>query len=58
MLRLQYVTQTDTCPPQFTFFANHPRMVDTNYERYLEKPPARELRPCGTPIRLRFRQKT
>ncbi len=58
MLRLQYVTQTDTCPPQFTFFANHPRMVDTNYERYLENRLRESFDLAGTPIRLRFRQKT
>lgn len=58
MLRLQYVTQTGTCPPQFTFFANHPRMVDPNYERYLENRLREAFDLTGTPIRLRFKQKS
>lgn len=58
MLRLQYVTQTGTCPPQFTFFANHPRMVEPNYERYLENRLREAFDLTGTPVRLRFKQKS
>ncbi|MHB8761415.1 MAG: ribosome biogenesis GTPase Der [Coriobacteriia bacterium] len=57
ILRLQYVTQTGTKPPVFTFFANHPRMVDPNYERYLENRLRESFDLVGTPVRLRFRQK-
>jgi GTP-binding protein len=57
MLRLQYATQTGSKPPVFTFFANHPRMVDTNYERYLENRLREAFDFVGTPIRLKFRQK-
>ena len=57
-LRLQYATQTGTQPPVFTFFANHPRMVDANYERYLENRLRETFDFSGTPIKLRFRQKT
>jgi GTP-binding protein len=56
-LRLQYATQTGVKPPVFTFFANHPRMVDTNYERYLENRMRESFDLVGTPIRLKFRQK-
>ena len=57
MLRLKYVTQTGTKPPVFTFFANHPRMVDANYERYLENRLRESFDLTGTPVRLRFRAK-
>src|SRR5574340_982636 len=57
MLRLQYATQTGTNPPVFTFFANHPRLVDTNYERYLENRLREAFDFVGTPIRMKFRQK-
>ena len=57
MLRLQYATQTGTKPPVFTFFANHPRLVDTNYERYLENRLREAFDLVGTPVRLKFRQK-
>ncbi len=57
MLRMQYVTQTGVKPPVFTFFANHPRMVDANYERYLENRLRETFELTGTPIKLKFRQK-
>jgi GTP-binding protein len=57
MLRLQYATQTGSKPPVFTFFANHPRLVDTNYERYLENRLRESFDLVGTPVRLKFRQK-
>jgi GTP-binding protein len=57
MLRLQYATQTGSKPPVFTFFANHPRMVDANYERYLENRLREAFDLVGTPVRLKFRQK-
>ena len=41
VLRMKYVTQTATCPPQFTFFANRPDLVDDNFERYLRTACAR-----------------
>lgn len=57
ILRMKYVTQTDSRPPQFTFFANHPEMVDDNYKRYLENRLRGSFNLVGTPVRLRFRRK-
>jgi GTP-binding protein len=51
------MTQTGSKPPVFTFFANHPRLVDANYERYLENRLRETFDLVGTPVRLRFRQK-
>ncbi len=56
-LRLQYVTQTRTAPPGFTFFANHPTMVDDNFRRYVENRLRERFDLTGTPILLRFRRK-
>lgn len=56
-LRLQYGTQTRTAPPGFTFFANHPRLVDENFRRYLENRMREAFDLIGTPITLSFRQK-
>ena len=56
-LRINYVTQTATRPPQFTFFANHPQIIDVNYERYLENRLRETFDLEGTPIRLRFKKK-
>lgn len=57
VLRLLYATQTGTKPPVFTFFANHPTLVDANFERYLENRLREAFDFAGTPIRLKFRKK-
>lgn len=57
LLRMKYVTQTGTRPPQFTFFANHPDVVDDNYRRYLENRLRATFDFTGTPIRLKFKRK-
>ncbi len=56
-LRLNYVTQTGVKPPVFTFFANHPQLVDDSFERYLENRLRENFDLTGTPIRIRFRKK-
>ncbi|MEG2368409.1 MAG: ribosome biogenesis GTPase Der [Raoultibacter sp.] len=57
LLRVKYVTQTETCPPQFTFFANHPEIVDDNYKRYLENRMRKAFNFEGTPIYFKFKRK-
>ncbi len=56
-LRLNYVTQTRTEPPGFTFFANHPQLVDDSFRRYLENRLRERFDLVGTPIVLKFRKK-
>jgi GTP-binding protein len=56
-LRINYVTQTGTAPPAFTFFANHPQIIDDNYKRYLENRLREAFDLEGTPVRLRFKSK-
>ena len=57
LLKIKYVTQTGTCPPQFTFFCNHPDIIEPSYERYLEKRLRNTFDLEGTPVRLRFKRK-
>lgn len=57
VLRLKYATQTRTCPPEFTFFCNHPEIVNDNFERYLENRLRQEFDFAGTPIRLKFKRR-
>jgi len=57
-LRINYVTQTKSSPPEFTFFANHPELVDSNFERYLENRMRDRFDFEGTPIRLKFKRKS
>lgn len=56
-LRINYATQTRQKPPGFVFFANHPRLADENYKRYLENRMRDTFDFTGTPIILKFRQK-
>ena len=56
-LRVQYVTQTGTRPPMFTFFCNHPDLADDNYQRYAENRLRETFDLVGTPVRIRFRRK-
>ena len=58
VLKLKYVTQTGTCPPVFTFFANHPDLIDDNYERYLTNRLRKSFDFTGTPIELKFKRKS
>ena len=56
-LRMHYVTQTGTEPPAFTFFVNHPDLVNDTYARYIENRMREKFDLKGTPVRLRFRSK-
>ena len=57
VLRMKYVTQTATCPPQFTFFVNRPDLINDNYERFLENRLRKSFDLTGTPIKLKFKKK-
>jgi GTP-binding protein len=56
-LKVNYVTQTRTKPPGFTFFANHPTLVDDNFRRYVENRMRERFDFTGTPILMKFRKK-
>jgi GTP-binding protein len=56
-LRVNYVTQTGTAPPVFTFFANHPALADDNFRRYVENRLRERFDLTGTPVVLKFREK-
>lgn len=57
ILKLKYVTQTGTEPPFFTFFCNHPDLVEPSFERYLENRLRQNFDFSGTPIRMKFKKK-
>ena len=56
-LKLKYVTQTRTCPPQFTVFCNMPDLVNDNFERYLENRFRQTFELPGTPIVFKFKKR-
>lgn len=57
VLKMKYVTQTRTCPPEFTFFVNHPELINDNYQRFLENRLRQAFDLSGTPIRFKFKKK-
>lgn len=57
VLKMKYVTQTRVCPPEFTFFVNHPELVNDNYERFLENRLRQAFDLSGTPVRFKFKRK-
>lgn len=57
ILKLKYVTQTGTEPPFFTFFCNHPDLIEPSFERYLENRMRATFGFEGTPIRMKFKKK-
>ncbi|MFC1616612.1 ribosome biogenesis GTPase Der [Candidatus Margulisiibacteriota bacterium] len=36
-IKIYYATQPESFPPVFIFFVNHPKQIDENYQRFLEK---------------------
>jgi len=56
-LTIKYVAQTHYEPPGFTFFCNHPRLVDDSYQRYLENRLREHFDLAGTPVIMKFKPK-
>ena len=54
---MKYVTQTEVCPPRFTFFVNRPDLVTDNFERFLENRLRQSFDLEGTPVYLKFKKK-
>jgi ribosome-associated GTPase EngA len=57
-LKIKYVTQTGTCPPVFTFFANNPDLIDDSYKRYLTNRIRKSFDFVGTPIEIKVKKKS
>lgn len=57
-LKIKYVTQTGTMPPVISLFVNDPTLVHFSYRRFLTNQFYRALGLEGTPLVLRFREKS
>ncbi|ACL69808.1 ribosome biogenesis GTPase Der [Halothermothrix orenii] len=57
-LKIFYTTQVGIKPPTFVFFVNNPGLVHFAYQRYLENSLRDAFGFVGSPIRLKFKQKT
>ena len=54
-IRLFYVTQTRTAPPEVTVFSSAPARVPEAYRRYLRTQFNEAFHLVGVPLRVRFR---
>jgi GTP-binding protein len=56
-IQFKYLTQSETAPPTFLFFTNHPKLVDKTYIQYLTNQLREQFGFVGVPIRIRLRSK-
>ncbi len=57
ILRMKYMTQTDSRPPRFTFFVNHPDLINDTFRRFLENRMRKSFDLSGTPVYFKFKKK-
>ena len=56
-IQMKYITQSETAPPTFIIFANHPQLIDKSYIQYLNNQLRAAYGFSGVPIRIKFRRK-
>ncbi|MBD3402654.1 ribosome biogenesis GTPase Der [candidate division GN15 bacterium] len=56
-IQMKYITQTETAPPTFIIFTNHPELVEKSYIAYLTNQLRERYGFSGVPLRLKFRRK-
>ncbi len=56
-IKIRYCTQVKTAPPVFTFFANEPKLVQTEYKRFLENKIRKQFGFEGVPLTINFKRK-
>ena len=55
--KFYYMTQADTCPPEFVFFVNNKNLIKPSYARYLERQIRKLFGLNMAPIKMYFRDK-
>ncbi len=57
-LKIYYVTEESTAPPKFIFYVNSKNLVHFSYYRYLENKLRENIELSGTPIILKFKNRS
>lgn len=57
-LKIYYTTQEDITPPKFVFYVNNKNLVHFSYYRYLENKLRENIELDGTPIILKFKNRS
>lgn len=55
-IKLKFITQVDTSPPQFVIFANYPELIPESYTRFIKSQLRQYFGFLGTPIRLSYKE--
>ncbi|MFC1517109.1 ribosome biogenesis GTPase Der [Candidatus Margulisiibacteriota bacterium] len=58
LLKLSYAAQIGTSPPKFSIFVNNPKLLQTNYKRFLENRLRDHFGFIGSPVIFNFRRKS
>ena len=56
-IKIKFVTQIKTNPPMFTFFCNHPKLVQESYKRFLMNKLRDHFGFSGVPLGVVFKEK-
>lgn len=56
-IKFKFVNQVSAAPPRFVFFSNHPKLIPTEYQRFLENQFRQTFGFQGVPIQLHFHAK-
>lgn len=56
-IKIKYITQIASKPPEFLLFVNYPELMPDSYMRFLEKQFRMYFGFEGTPIKMRFKEK-
>lgn len=57
-LKIYYVTQSNVKPPEIVFFVNDSKLINKQYQKFLEKEIRKRFDFSGCPIQLIFRNKS
>ena len=57
-LKIYYTSQEDITPPKFVFYVNNKNLVHFSYYRYLENKLRENIELTGTPIILKFKNRS
>jgi GTP-binding protein len=56
-IKIYYITQVDTEPPEFVFFSNHPELLPDHYLRFLEQKIRLHFGFEGVPLKLKLKKR-
>jgi len=57
LVKIKYATQVSRNPAVIALYVNHPKLVKTEYKRYIENQLRQHFNLVGIPIKLSFRKK-